>query len=607
MVYIKSKNNVIRAIAGLALVSSGIQVNVVSSFVVKGPISNKSGLVRLNGIPRPNLEETSAPFREAQENVSYLKSLASNNKNSKSGDKKKVIVMGGGLAGLSTAKHLVDAGHIPIVLEARSLLGGKVAAWVDEDGDVTETGLHVFFGAYPNAMTLFKELNIEDRLQWKDHAMIFAKPGSAKREFSTFDFPSWLPAPLNAGVAILSNTDLLTWPEKIKLGIGLIPAYLFGQSYVEQQEGVTVKEWMRQRGVPDRVTDEVFIAMSKALNFIDPDTLSMQCVLIALNRFLQETDGSKIAFLDGSPTERLCQPMADYITNKGGIIRTDAPVKRIITNPNDNDRTVAGLLLKGGEIITADYYVSAMPVDAIKKLCPDPWRSIPYFSKMMGLKGVPVINIHVWFDRKLSTVDNLIFSRSKLLSVYADMSETCHGYSSNQKSMLEMVFAPAKGWIAKSDEQIFQATMVELARLFPEEIDVDQTLAKVEKYSLVKTPTSVYETLPGCEAMRPTQASPIQNFIMAGDFSKQKYLASMEGAILSGQLAAKVIAETVIQKPTTPQNTIQKLTERPFDPNYEDSNDVTPDKQLYTVRVGQLPSEVEKELQLMDSSASITV
>ena len=140
---------------------------------------------------------------------------------------------------------------------------------------------------YPNAMKLFRDLGIEDRLDWKEHAMIFAKPGSKKREFSTFDFPSWAPAPINAGIAILSNTDLLTWPEKIKLGIGLIPAYLFGQSYVESQEGVTVKEWMRARGVPDRVTDEVFIAMSKALNFIDPDTLSMQCVLIALNRFLQ--------------------------------------------------------------------------------------------------------------------------------------------------------------------------------------------------------------------------------------------------------------------------------------------------------------------------------
>jgi uncharacterized protein with NAD-binding domain and iron-sulfur cluster len=41
------------------------------------------------------------------------------------------------------------------------------------------------------------------------------------------------------------------------------------------------------QGVPDRVNDEVFIAMSKALNFINPDELSMQCILIALNRFLQ--------------------------------------------------------------------------------------------------------------------------------------------------------------------------------------------------------------------------------------------------------------------------------------------------------------------------------
>ena len=41
------------------------------------------------------------------------------------------------------------------------------------------------------------------------------------------------------------------------------------------------------QGVPMRVNDEVFIAMAKALNFIDPDELSMICVLIALNRFLQ--------------------------------------------------------------------------------------------------------------------------------------------------------------------------------------------------------------------------------------------------------------------------------------------------------------------------------
>jgi hypothetical protein len=56
----------------------------------------------------------------------------------------KVVIAGAGLAGLSTAKYLSDAGHHPILLESRDVLGGKVAAWKDKDGDWYETGLHIF-------------------------------------------------------------------------------------------------------------------------------------------------------------------------------------------------------------------------------------------------------------------------------------------------------------------------------------------------------------------------------------------------------------------------------------------------------------------------------
>lgn len=59
------------------------------------------------------------------------------------------------------------------------------------------------------------------------------------------------------------------------------------QKYVEEQDKLTVTEWMKKQNVPMRVNDEVFIAMAKALNFIDPDSLSMTVVLTALNRFLQ--------------------------------------------------------------------------------------------------------------------------------------------------------------------------------------------------------------------------------------------------------------------------------------------------------------------------------
>lgn len=452
----------------------------------------------------------------------------------------RVAIAGAGLAGLACAKYLTDLGHTPIVLERRDVLGGKVAAWKDEDGDWYETGLHIFFGAYPNVLQLFKELDIEDRLQWKQHSMIFnqpEKPGT----YSRFDFPD-IPAPLNGMVAILRNNDMLTWPEKIRFGLGLIPAILQGQKYVEKMDKYSFSEWLKLQKVPPRVEKEVFIAMSKALNFINPDEISSTVILTALNRFLQEKNGSKMAFLDGSPTERLCQPLVDYITERGGEVRLNAPIKEFLLNA---DGSVKGFLIRGlndtsDEVLTADLYVSAMPVDPLKVMLPQPWQQMDYFKLLEGLEGVPVINVHLWFDRKLTNVDHLLFSRSPLLSVYADMSNTCKEYSNPDRSMLELVLAPAKDWISKSDEEIVAATMAELEKLFPEEIPHK---AKLLKSHVVKTPRSVYKATPGRQAHRPSQKTPIPNFYLSGDYTMQRYLASMEGAVLSGKLTAQAIQE----------------------------------------------------------------
>ncbi|MCC3439748.1 MAG: 15-cis-phytoene desaturase [Microcoleus sp. PH2017_25_DOB_D_A] len=451
----------------------------------------------------------------------------------------RVAIAGAGLAGLSCAKYLTDAGHTPILLESRDVLGGKVAAWKDADGDWYETGLHIFFGAYPNMLKLFKELDIEDRLQWKEHSMIFNQP-ETPGTYSRFDFPN-IPAPLNGLVAILRNNDMLTWAEKISFGIGLLPAILQGQKYVEEMDKYSFSDWLKKQNVPPRVEKEVFIAMSKALNFIDPHEISATILLTALNRFLQETKGSKMAFLDGSPTERLCQPMVDYITERGGEVRLNAPIREFLLN---DDNTVRGFQIGGvkgaeEEILTADLYVSAMPVDPLKLMMPKPWGEMDYFKKLEGLEGVPVINVHLWFDRKLTDIDHLLFSRSPLLSVYADMSNTCREYANPDKSMLELVLAPAKDWIGKSDEDIVAATMVELEKLFPDQIPEP---AKVLKYHVVKTPRSVYKATPGRQECRPSQTTPISNFYLTGDYTMQRYLASMEGAVLSGKLTAQAIS-----------------------------------------------------------------
>jgi 15-cis-phytoene desaturase len=457
----------------------------------------------------------------------------------------RVAIAGAGLAGLSCAKYLTDAGHTPIVLESRDVLGGLVAAWKDKDGDWYETGLHIFFGAYPNMLQLVKELGIEDRLQWKEHSLIFNQPNNPGT-YSRFDFPN-LPAPLNGIAAILRNNDMLTWAEKIRFGIGLIPAMILGQRYVEKMDKYSWSQWMKKQNIPPRVEKEVFIAMSKALNFIDPDEISATILLTALNRFLQEKNGSKMAFLDGSPTERLCQPMVDYITARGGEVRLNAPLKEIVLN---EDGTVKHFVLRGlnGEdyIETADLYVSAMSVDVMKVLLPAPWKKIEFFQKLEGLEGVPVINLQLWFDRKLTDIDNLLFSRSPLLSVYADMSNTCRGYANPDCSMLELVLAPAKDWIAKSEEEILQATLVELEKLFPDHFGGDNP-AKLLKYHVVKTPRSVYTATPGRQQYRPSQVTPVANFYLAGSYTMQRYLGSMEGAVLSGKLTAQAIVRNTAE------------------------------------------------------------
>ena len=225
----------------------------------RAAVNSQSTLV-MKDYPKPNVENTDN-YRLYNE----LSSSFGTKLKATPGETKKVAIIGGGLSGLACAKYLVDAGHEPTVYEARDVLGGKVSAWQDEDGDWIETGLHIFFGAYPNMMNMFAELGIHDRLQWKIHQMIFAMqelPG----EFTTFDFIPGIPAPFNFGLAILSNQKMLTLAEKIQTAPPLIPMLIEGQPFIDAQDELSVTDFMRKYGMPERINEEVFIAMAKALD-----------------------------------------------------------------------------------------------------------------------------------------------------------------------------------------------------------------------------------------------------------------------------------------------------------------------------------------------------
>jgi 15-cis-phytoene desaturase len=121
----------------------------------------------------------------------------------------------------------------------------------------------------------------------------------------------------------------------------------------------------------------------------------MTVVLTAMNRFLNEDNGLQMAFLDGNQPDRLCQPLKEYIEKYGGIVRTSDPVKEIVTN---EDGTVKHLLMRSGEIVVADEYVSAMPVDIMKRFLPKAWSTMPYFKQMDELEGTNFMYLFILFS-----------------------------------------------------------------------------------------------------------------------------------------------------------------------------------------------------------------
>jgi zeta-carotene desaturase len=117
----------------------------------------------------------------------------------------RVAIVGAGLAGMSAAVDLVDAGHSVEIYEARPFVGGKVGSWVDKDGNHLEMGLHVFFGCYYNLFDLMKQVGAIDHLRLKEHTHTFVNRGG---QLGALDFRFITGAPFNGLKAFFTTNQL---------------------------------------------------------------------------------------------------------------------------------------------------------------------------------------------------------------------------------------------------------------------------------------------------------------------------------------------------------------------------------------------------------------
>ncbi len=457
----------------------------------------------------------------------------------------RVVIGGGGLAGLAAAKRLVDAGYQVELLEQRPILGGKVSAWRDADGDWIESGLHVFFGAYVEIFDLMRELGIYEHILWKEHVLTYTLSEGARFSFRTGPFP----APLHLLPAVINN-HFFSWPEKLSLAKALGPMLFGSPEYRAQQDGLTYSEWHRKFGISDRMLKKMFMPMALALKFLPPEEMSAKIVLDVCGEFLRKPDASKMGFLKGSPQEYLTGPLTDYLTKRGARIRTDAPIRAIHEAPG---RSVVGFELESGEVVRGDWYLLALPVHKLNQLIPNQWkRDERYFAGLSQFEGVPVITVQLWFDRQVTHVDNILFCPDGRIPVYADLANTTPEYAYGGKSRMEFCVAPARDLMDLTDAEIVARVKANVDATFPD----TGPEAQIVKHSIVRIPQSVYWPKPGIDHLRPAQATPIPNLFLAGGYTTQDFYDSMEGAVASGRLAATALMESATRLPTSSREAI---------------------------------------------------
>tara|TARA_Y100001968_G_scaffold266413_1_gene255904 strand:+ start:7284 stop:8744 length:1461 start_codon:yes stop_codon:yes gene_type:complete len=477
----------------------------------------------------------------------------------------KVAILGAGLAGLTAAVDLVDAGYSVDIYEAKPFIGGKVGSWEDSEGNHIEMGLHVFFFNYANLFALMRKVGAIENLLAKDHTHLFVNKDGDVR---SLDFRFVLGAPFN-GLKAFFTTPQLNWLDKLRnaLALGTSPIvrglvdYEGAMQTIRELDSISFQEWFLNHGGSLNSIQRMWNPIAYALGFIDCEAISARCMLTIFMMFASKTEASKLNLLKGSPHKWLTKPILNYIESKGGKLHLEHCVKEIHYEIN-NKKEVTSLSLvspKGELQIKADKYLAAFDVPGIKRIIPSEWRKFPEFASIFKLDAVPVATVQLRYDgwvtemnnesarlnlQSPSGLNNLLYTADADFSCFADLAlASPEDYRrEGMGSLLQCVLTPGDQWIPESTDKIIKHTDKQVRGLFPSAKGL-----KLIWGNVVKVSHSLYRESPGMEKFRPSQRTSFSNFFLAGSYTKQDYIDSMEGATMSGHLAASAILNKSIE------------------------------------------------------------
>lgn len=432
-----------------------------------------------------------------------------------------VIVVGAGLAGLSCAHALTARGKRVLILETHEYAGGRTSSFYD-DGMPVESGLHRYIGYYSALPRLLKKcgVSLNEMVTWEEKADVLIKNENKKMVLGLA--PVF--APLKTLRGVIGNRDCLSAREKLSL----LPFFLCGflsYPFSERLDSFSVTEYANRHHVAPRAQRLILEPLSSGIFFLPPENYSAYAFFGLFAPAILKFPKMRIGAYLGGMTKVMCNPIAEKIKAYGGEFRFCETVSKVLVSEN----CVVGVETSAGKPYYAPKTVLAVTLPAAKQIL-SPLRGRRELENLFRLPCMSACTFQMELDAPALKKDITCFGPGTDMVSFAEQSRTTFR---GTKGRLSVILGNPSEYTKKDPQTILRIVVEQMQALG---VHLDGHILRCRK---VAEGNDFYSLQKGSQRLRPMQKTEIAGLVLAGDYTRTASFATMEGAVLSGEAAAR--------------------------------------------------------------------